>query len=102
VARKIVWTAEAVANLQAIFDFIARDSEPAAALTISRILDRAEQAAQFPLSGRTVSEFGIPALRELFWREYRIFYRVLDEAVVVRGVVYGRRILGQVPGESEK
>jgi plasmid stabilization system protein ParE len=102
VARKIVWTAEAVANLQAIFDFIARDSEPAAALTISRILDRAEQAAQFPLSGRMVPEFGIPALRELFWREYRIFYRVLDEAVVVRGVVHGRRILGQGPGESEK
>jgi hypothetical protein len=49
-----------------------------------------------------VPEYGVPSLRELFWREYRIFYRVREDAILIRGVVHGRRVRGEIPGESEE
>ena len=75
-AATIVWSELAVESLGQIAAFIAKDSPHFAALTVSRILNCIEQAAAFPLSGRVVPEYADPQLRELFWRDYRLIYRV--------------------------
>jgi plasmid stabilization system protein ParE len=68
--------------------------------SVSRIVARIEQAAEFPESGRVVPEYADASLRELFWREYRIIYRVESDRVVVVAVVHGRRQLtGVIPRE---
>lgn len=92
-ARKVIWTDEAVRNLETIFDYVAKDSPAIAAAVVSRIIERSEQMGAFPLSGRMVPEHAIPHLRELFWRDYRILYRVEDQRVVIMGVVHGSRRL---------
>jgi plasmid stabilization system protein ParE len=48
---------------------------------VAAIIERVEQLAMFPDSGRVVPEFGTPWLRELELPPFRIVYR-RDEAVV--------------------
>lgn len=61
---------------------IARDAPERAVKICDALLDRAEQAAEFPLSGRVVREFKRDDLRELIQSPFRIIYRVRADEVV--------------------
>lgn len=76
------WTPQAADDLQAIYDFIARDSPHYAQLTVEDILAATDRLKQFPLMGRQVPERERDDLRELIKSPYRIVYRV-GEAVKV-------------------
>ncbi|MGD1018208.1 MAG: type II toxin-antitoxin system RelE/ParE family toxin [Verrucomicrobiia bacterium] len=45
---KVVWTAPAVSDLQAIRDYIARDSEVYADTTVGEVFDAVDRLAKFP------------------------------------------------------
>ena len=90
---RVLWTEPAVADLEAIFDFIARDSDVYAAATIERILDGVERLAAFPQSGRSVPEWRKPSLREIVIRSYRVIYRVRRDTVEILTVIHGARKL---------
>ena len=62
---KIYWTATAVNNLQAIYDYIAQNSLQYAERTIDCLTRRSQQIAEFPLSGRIVPEFEQRDIREI-------------------------------------
>lgn len=94
-ARKIVWTDQALSDLTEISSFIEKDSPSIAALVCSRIVDRAEQASEFPFSGRSVSGRNDENLREMFWRSYRLIYRVYAEKIMVLTVLHGSRLLDE-------
>lgn len=49
---RIIWSAPARADLEAIYDFIARENPYAAAMVVRRIRDRILQLARLPLIGR--------------------------------------------------
>ena len=66
------WTPQAADDLQAIHDFIARDSERYAAAEAQRILVAVDQIESFPKSGRIVPEHGREDLRELVLAPYRL------------------------------
>jgi len=53
---RIVWTLQAVEDVEAIRSYIARDSAHYAALTAERIVDSVERLKEFPRSGRVVPE----------------------------------------------
>ena len=69
------WTPQAADDLQAIYDFIARDSPHYAQLTAEKILATIDLLEQFPLMGRQVPESSREDLRELIKPPYRIVYR---------------------------
>jgi addiction module RelE/StbE family toxin len=97
VARQIKWTPRAIDDLAALGEFISRDSPHFANLTIRNIVNRFEQAAAFPLSGRVVPERNQPNLRELFWKDYRLIYRVWEDHIEVVAIWHGRRLLKDLP-----
>ena len=70
------WTPQAADDLQAIYDFIARDSPHYAQLTVEDILAAIDRLQRFPLMGRQVPERQRDDLRELIKPPYRIVYRV--------------------------
>jgi addiction module RelE/StbE family toxin len=72
------WTPQAADDLQAIYDFIARDSKHYAQLTVEDILAAIDRLGQFPLMGRRVPEPPRDDLRELIKPPYRIVYRVSE------------------------
>jgi toxin ParE1/3/4 len=91
-ARKdLVWTDRAVADLEAIGDYISRDDPSAASNWVATLLTAAETVAASPHAGRRVPELGRDDIREVIKRNYRIVYRVGAERIEVLTVFEGHR-----------
>ncbi len=73
---RLVWTAAAAADLQAIHDFIAGDSPRYAMLTVGRLVRAVGRVRDHPESGRVVPELGRADVREVVHGAYRIVYRL--------------------------
>ncbi|MBM4167492.1 MAG: type II toxin-antitoxin system RelE/ParE family toxin [Ignavibacteria bacterium] len=92
-AQKIIWTHEAANDLEAIAEFIGKDSLFYAASFVQRILTVSRSIFPFPLRGRIVPEFSTPNIKELFVKEYRLIYRVEETSVTILGIIHGKRDL---------
>ncbi|WP_244945020.1 type II toxin-antitoxin system RelE/ParE family toxin [Nostoc sphaeroides] len=68
---------------------MAQTSPQYAARIVDRITKRSEQIANFPLSGRIVSEFETEQIREVLEGSYRIIYYIKPEQVDVLAVIHG-------------
>jgi len=88
-------TDDAARDLEEIFDYVSRRDAPSRA---ERVLDRIEEAFQalsaFPERGsypRELLDLGVREYREVFFKPYRIIYRVMDDGVYVMVIAAGRR-----------
>jgi len=79
---RIRWSVEAVDDLTAIHDYIARNSPRYAAATVARLVGAVDRLRKFPASGRVVPELGDPAVREVIYGTYRIMYEVRTDGWV--------------------
>ncbi len=99
-AQGVIWSHRAEANLRAIYEFIAHDSEVYAWRFVQRLVQSTEE--HLPNNrhmGRAVPEFvGTPlhTLREIVYRGYRIIYDP-DGAngITVLAVINGRMEIGK-------
>jgi plasmid stabilization system protein ParE len=92
-ARKIIWSFEATADLEAIADYIAKDSAFYAAALVQEIRDASRSLDQLSERGRIVPELSNPNIRELFVKEYRLIYSIEESRVVILGLIHGKRDL---------
>jgi len=88
---KVIWSPVARRDLEAIADYIAADSPARAGVFVDRLIDAAEQLAQFPRSGRIIPEVGDPDSREMIFGAYRVMYHVETDAVIIASIVHGAR-----------
>jgi toxin ParE1/3/4 len=89
---KLFWTDRARRNLLAIGQYIARDNPRAAREWVERLRTRARAAAKMPFTGRRVPEKDREDIREVLLRNYRIVYRVQENAIQVLTVFEGHRL----------
>jgi len=85
------WTAEAYADLDAIFAHIAQDDPAAGARVVDRVETYAtEQLELFPESGR---QGRAASTRELVVPDfpYIVAYEIIEREVRVLGVIHGKR-----------
>lgn len=101
-ARAVIWSPAARADLREIEAYIAVRSHSGARRVIERIRTAADKYRDFPFSARMIPEFQDPDRRETFVYEYRLMYRVEPTRIEVLRVVHGRRLLGNVPGSFEE
>ena len=73
---RVIWAPQALADLEAIGDFIAREAPRYAQMLTDGAFDVVERLEVFPRSGRVVPEIGDEAMREVLYRGYRILYLV--------------------------
>lgn len=92
-ARKVVWSYEATADLEALAEYIASDSTFYAAAFVQEIIDANRSLNRFFERGRIVPEFSNPNIRELFIREDRLIYSIVESQVVTLGLIHGNRDL---------
>jgi len=92
-ARGVVWSPEAIEDVESIASYIERDSAWYAKAVASKIVEVVESIPEFPDLGRVVPEIGDPAIRERFVYSYRIIFRLEQERVLVAAVIHGRRLL---------
>ena len=84
--RRIIWTAEAVDNLDSIFTYVAGFNPSAAARLAHRLQTAANGLVEHPERGRATSR----GLRELATiHPYLIRYRFSTEAVVILRIRHG-------------
>lgn len=90
-ARALVWSPEAIEDIEAIVTYIERDSPWYAKAVASKIVETAEGIPQYPELGRLVPEIGDIAIRERFVHRYRIIYRVEPTKILIAAVIHGRQ-----------
>ncbi len=89
---EIRWTPQAVEDVEAIRQYVGRDSAHYADLLVRRLVKAVERIHEFPESGRVVPEIEDEAIREVLLDDYRIIYKLLDEVVEVLTVFHGARL----------
>jgi toxin ParE1/3/4 len=91
----IRWSPQAASDLEAVRDFIARDSDHYAKLVVQRIVAAIDLLATSPQVGRIVPELRNRDVRELIVGAYRIVYRHQrnHDVVEVVTIFHGARFL---------
>ena len=89
--REVIWTYGARNDLDEIVTYISRDSSTSAVAFLAEVLNSAESLMTLSDRGRIVPELADPQVRELFIKNYRLFYEIQGDEVHVLGVLHGAR-----------
>jgi toxin ParE1/3/4 len=91
----VLLTNDAARDLNELYDYIAvHDSPRKADYVLERIEKILSTLSEFPERGvypKELLKLGIREYREIFFKPYRIIYRVMDKNVYVMLIVDGRR-----------
>ena len=93
---KLIWSPQALRDLENIRDYIAADSPRYAALVVERIVVQVERLSSFPESGRVVPERNSPDIREVIVAPYRLVYRLRPGLVEIATVFRGSRMFPEL------
>lgn len=84
----VFWTSTAEEHLDAIHNYIAKDSPNYAKRMVDRLTRRSIQIAEYPSSGRTVPEYELPQIREVIEGPFRIIYYIKPDGIDVLAVIH--------------
>jgi plasmid stabilization system protein ParE len=101
-ARQVIWSFEAAADLEALAEFVGRDSPSYAAAFVQEILQASHSLKEFSARGRIVPEMDDPRIRELFVRGYRLIYDMGGSQIIILGVIHGKRDLRGLWEEEQR
>lgn len=91
----VLLTNDAARDLEGLYDYIAVHDAPQEADYVLEQIEKAfSRLSEFPERGAYPKELltlGIREYREVFFKPYRIIYRVIDKNVYVLLIVDGRR-----------
>ncbi len=90
---EIRWTLQAINDLEAISEFISRDSVYYARLFVNKVVNSTERLKEFPQSGRILPELNQDHIREILLGNYRIIYHVKSDIVNILTVYHSARLL---------
>ena len=90
---EVRWTPLAANDLEAISEFVSRDSPYYANILVLDVMAGIERLAYFPHLGRLVPEVSDPQIRELLLGNYRVIYRYRLQIVEVLTIYHSARLL---------
>lgn len=90
---RVSWSPADLDDVDAIAEYIHRDSPAYASAVVSKLLEAAQGFATFPNAGRIVPELADNTIRECFVYSYRLIYRFQGNEILVVAAVHGRRLL---------
>jgi toxin ParE1/3/4 len=88
----IIWTEPALADLDAIADYIAIENPAAAAEFVQRVFRHIKQLQAHPRSGSKVPELPGSRYRQLVEPPCRVFYRTDRQAVYILHMMRSERL----------
>lgn len=95
-AKSVIWSDEALEDIESIAEFISRDSVHHAQRVVDEIISIVEILQTQPEMGRIVPELNQPIIREHFIYSYRIIYELLEKDLCVLAVIHGGRRLENI------
>lgn len=90
---EVIWTEPALADLDAIADYIALDNPNAARDLVARVFSHVDQLESHPLSGPKLPEFKGWRYRQITEPPCRVIYRHEKNLVHIVHVVRGERLI---------
>lgn len=90
---EVVWTEPALADLEAIADYIAIENPAAAGEFVRRVFAHVDKLQHHPLLGPVPSELEKSRYRQIVEPPCRIFYRHEEESVFILHVMRSERLL---------
>lgn len=87
----LIWSPQAIRDVESIRAFIAQDSPSYADLEARRVVSAVERLRSFLESGRPVPERQDPTIRDVITPPYRIVYRLRGGIVEVAAVFRASR-----------
>ncbi|MGH8608451.1 MAG: type II toxin-antitoxin system RelE/ParE family toxin [Gammaproteobacteria bacterium] len=93
---RVDWSPEAAEDVEAIAEYISRDSGFYARAVVRKILDVSRSLGEFPKIGRIVPEFDDENTRERFVYSYRLVYHIEKERILVVAVIHGKRLVESI------
>lgn len=99
---EVRWSPEAIEDLDAIAEYIARDSEYYARAVVTETLSASRSTGEFSLIGRIVPEIGDENIRERFIYSYRLIYRIEPKRILIVAVIHGKRLLESIADRFEE
>ena len=87
----IRWSLQAAGEFEEICKYIEKDSLHYAEIFAKKVILALEKISQFPKIGRVIPEFSNPNYREIFYKSYRIFYRLTNNMVEIVSVFHGSK-----------
>ena len=100
-AAALIWSSESLDDIDAIAQFIARDSLHHAQSVVDGLFDLGETIVAHPLAGRVVPELSDAQVRERFLYSYRVIYEIRPDRIEVLAVLHGRRLLESISERFE-
>ena len=90
---QITWTEKASDHLQAIYEYIAKDSKTYAKRYVTSLINTTRKLETMPECGRIVPELANYGFREVIYHNYRLVYRIVgtDEDIEILAVLHGAR-----------
>lgn len=79
---KVIWTDNAVLDLDDIGAYIAKDSIRYAELTVSELFESVDILESYPNAGTIVQEFNDEKFRQIVKGNYRIIYHLVSETTI--------------------
>ncbi len=93
--REVLLTEDAERDLEGLYTYIVEsDSKKRADSVLDRLLEAAQRLATVPERGavpKELRDLGVSDYRQVFFKPYRIIYRVIDRRVVIYLIADGRR-----------
>ena len=94
---EVIWSDSALLDLNDIGEYISKDSERYAEITVNQLFTTPDILENHPKAGRIVPEFEIESIRELIQGNYRIVYQLVDEQIIhILAVHNSARLLGNL------
>lgn len=95
-AARVIWSQESLDDIDAIADYISRDSPYHGQRVVEEIFELARSIQEHPRIGRVVPEFKNERVRERFIYSYRLIYEVSDSRIDILAVIHGKRLLESI------
>ena len=92
-ALEIIWSENALDDIEAIASYIEKDSLHYAKAVVSTFFEKTDILIDFPLLGRVVPEYNETNTRELFIYSYRLIYKVNSSHISILTVIHGKRLI---------
>ena len=94
---EVIWSDSAIQDLNDIGEYISKDSEKYAEITVSQLFSSTDILEDQPKAGKIVPEFEIESIRELIRGNYRVVYQLIeDQLIQILAVHHSARLLGSV------
>lgn len=90
---KIFWSELAVERVSEIAKFIEQGYPEAVEKWVEAIFNRVMQLQSFPKSGRKVPEINRKNIREIFYQNFRIVYRIEEKHISILTIRHSREEL---------